>query len=201
MEVKGMEVYMSCTREAYTNRHCAQQAHEETEKTADALMLETFSICAEDATQNWFRREFFPLGVQHGGKQPSEEEEEVVDDGDGTRNLLRSEDRNLRGGVCNGCITCQSACCYLGYCAGTCGCGCSCDRRRLQGQAAISGGGTHTEFIALMAGAQVKTTMVEDSLSSHCTRAVRALAEKMHAFNNKCMGDTDKIICYATAFT
>jgi hypothetical protein len=53
-----------------------------------------------------------------------------------------------------------------------------------------------------MAGAQVKTTMVKDSLSSqHYTSAVRALAEKMYVFHNKCMGDTDKIICYATAFT
>jgi hypothetical protein len=204
-----MEVNMSCDREAFTAEDCAKPAHKGTKKTADALMLETFSNCAEDATDKWFRREFFALDAKHAdGKRnlvAGSEDVMVVNDDNGSRNLVGSqhqEPRNL--GVCDSteCISCQSACCLLGYCAGTCGCGCTCGRRRLGKQVTTSDrDGSHLEFIGLMEGAQVQTSLVENSISAYCTSAVQRLAEKMEKYGNRCMGDSNKIRCYGTAFT
>jgi hypothetical protein len=201
IEIKGMEVNMSCDREAYTRKHCAMPAYEGTEKTADELMLETFKSCAGGATKGWFSRDFFPLDVNAGRRADdlaASSPEDVVDDHHGSLRNLGYEERNL--GVC-GCVSCRSLCCLLGYCVGTCGCGCSCDGRRLGEEEEEMKRGSHSKFIELMEGVMVKTAQVEESLASSCTSAVQKLAEKMEASGNMCMGTSTKIQCYATAFT
>lgn len=204
LEVHGMEVNMRCDREAYDREHCTQRAYKGTEKTADELMLETFGSCADDATKKWFQRKFLPLDVSDDDEQifgSSAVEEAVREKHGPLRNLVGSaqEERNLP--KCMGCISCHSACCLLGYCAGTCGCGCSCNRRRSLQEEEGEISGFRSEFIELMEGVEVQTSHVEHSLASSCTSAVKRLAEKMEAYGNRCMGDYTKIKCFATAFT
>lgn len=57
-----------------------------------------------------------------------------------------------------------------------------------------------TDSYLVMDDEKVLTEVVEDTLASICTAAIREQAEKMQKSDNRCMGDITQIYCHASAF-
>jgi hypothetical protein len=181
-----MEVNMSCDREAYTLEHCAEQAHEVTQKTADELVLVRKVPHYEGGSKENSSRLMWM----------------VCEISDPTWTMVRDilDPKNEIWEYTMDVFLAE----ILAVCLDTVQ-----EHAGVPANAVViwetSAAAFIQEFIQLVEGAwALPTATMANQLASYLLHQRRQDTHRANggAYGNKCMGYSDKIIkCYATAFT
>jgi hypothetical protein len=133
-------------------------------------IMDTFNRCTFEATQEY--KEF--------SRPPTA----------GNRRELRLDSqRALRGQICNHqCIDCDICCGLMGFCGTTGCCTCGCERRLT----------AEEEILDILKA--TRRLPNGNQIAAQCTQEIKLLAQELDAIGNRCLGEWNKIKCYATVF-